>query len=210
MNTRRYTGRFIAIVILLAALPALYAQESVGSHSATFSWGVALPMGDKNFTNKTTFITPQFGYEYRFASNFSAGFSLGLSFSNEKGPTNDLFDGDVVTANTHRKLTLIPVQAEFRYFPLGTCNTVFHPYIGLSGGIQYAQFYLTGDAIVTSKTGNWAEVVTPHLGVRYQPGGKRLYMDLRAQWQYSGNGWELTRAKSQQSIGIRVGIGYSF
>lgn len=209
MKLRRYISGITVVAMMLISTPALLAQESVSRHALQFSWGAAIPMGDKNFTNKTTYVAPQLGYEYRFASNFSASLSLGLSYSDEKGLTRDSFDGDVITANTHRKLTLVPVQAQMRYSPLGAKATAWQPYVGIGAGVQYAKFYIMGDVINTSGTSDWAEVITPHVGLRYQPSNKRVYFDLQTLWQYAGNSWKIANTQSQQNIGVRIGVGIS-
>lgn len=211
MVVMKHISRFIAVITLLSSAPVLCAQEAESKSSISFSWGVEVPVGDGNFTSKATFMTPKLGYEYLFASEFSIGGSIGVSHSDEKMLYEGMFDNSFVTTTPHRKLTLVPIQADFRYFPLRTSKSAFQPYVGLSAGVQYAKFYITADVINTSGRSNWAEVITPNAGLRYQPDEKRIYMDLRAHWQHSGNGWDLADGnKSQQNVGVRLGFGLSF
>lgn len=209
MNIGKCAKYSIVTIALLCATPILHAQES-GGYSLAFHWGLASPVGGSDFTRKTSYMAPQFEYEYRFVSHFSAGLSVGVTFSDEKGRTNDRFGNDAVTGNSHRKLTLLPIQAAFRYFPLGTKKTLLQPYLGIAAGMQYAQFYLTADAINSAGTANWSEVLTPHCGVRYRLSEKGLYFNLYAHWQFSGNDWSMAYSKSQTNIGVAVGVGYAF
>lgn len=213
MIARRYIFRFIAVTTLLISAPELSAQEAGSKNSAFLSVGIETPVGGNNFTSEASIGSPMLGYEYRFASKFSIGASFGFSHSDEKVDVSRYdFDWDNVTTTVHRKLTLMPIQADFRYyFPMSSAMSALHPYLGLSAGVQYAKFYITADVITTSGRESWAEVITPNAGLRYHPGQKGLYADLRVEWKYSGNAWQIANNnKSQQSIGVRLGVGYSF
>lgn len=206
----KFNTCIFAAMIMLVATPALSAQEVAGNHSVAFSWGVSVPVGSNNFIDAPTLVAPALSYEYRFAPNFSVGGSVGYSCRNEELFFEGIFNGDLVSSNIHRKLSLVPVEAQFHYFPLGA-HTAFQPYVGVLAGAQYAEFSATGDLVSTSGASNWGAVVTPNVGLRYQPKPKGLYADLRVGWQYSTNGWAVANNnKSQQNAGVRLGVGFSF
>lgn len=201
--------RYGVFAILLLKASGLHAQAPPsGSHSLFADWGITVP-SKSSFTDRTTYVAPQLGYEYRLSAIFSAGITLGISHSNERAMTTDKYNGDWVDGNTHRKLTLIPLQVQFRCFPLGNGRTRLQPYLGLSGGVQYARFYLSGDAVQTAETSGWGGVITPHVGLRYSKPQSGLFFDLAVQWQSSSNEWKAVDSPSQRNIGVRLGVGYT-
>lgn len=197
--------RYIAFLIMSASLSVLYAQKTKEKHSVSVGWGVWIPVGTSTFANKLTWVTPHVGYEYRLLPQLSAGFSVGCLYSNEKGDTTDRYDNSLVSGNSHRKLTAVPIQAELLYFPLGSREQLVQPFLGIGGGVRYAKFYITGDVINTSQVSSWAGVMTPQVGLRVTPfANKKISLDARLYWQNAANRWELLDTSSQQGIGIEL------
>lgn len=197
---------------MLVSVSALKAQKPARNQSAELGWGVAIPLGSDGFLNKTTWTTANAGWEYRIHPKVSAGLSLGWMYADESGITRDRLSAggvtDEVSGNSHRKLTLVPLQIQVRYFPLGNEDRI-QPYLTLAGGAQYADFYISGDQIQTGSDKNVAAVFTPDAGVRFFPvAGSGLYIDARCYWQYAANGWSYTNTGSQQYLGFRVGVGF--
>lgn len=199
--------RSITLLIIAVSFSVLYAQKTMEKHSVSVGWGVVLPTGSSTFTNKPTWVTPHVGYEYRVFPQLSAGFSLGYRYSNEKGDTKDRYNSDLVSGQSHRTLTAIPMQIELLYFPLGACLQKFQPFLGIGGGLNYAKYYITGDALHSEETANWARVVTPQVGFRMMPFlTKKLSIDARVYWQNAANNWKLLHTSSQQGVGFEFRI----
>lgn len=197
--------------MLLVSVSASKAQKPAGNHSVALSWSVAVPSGNDGFLNNVTLVTPNVSWEYSFSPTISAGMSLGLMYGDEKERTTDRIPTGLVSGPSDRRLTLVPLQAHVRYFPLGKKEVRFQPYVTIAAGAQYGRFHITGDQIQTNSTDNFAVVLTPDLGVRFYPrAGSGFYLDASCYWQYGGNSWSYTNTGSQQFIGFRITATFSF
>lgn len=168
---------------------------SVGSHQF---YKQAMPM-------------PALGYEFMLAPRLSLGIGGSYMTGEYKGETEDYFDNDFVTAYSRRKLTLVPVQLWARYFVYDTGVNILVPYAALGAGVQYADFFITGDNIQTSGTINWGIAVTPEIGLRvYIDSARSIFMDARANWTWGSNKWPVyDNNKSQTRLGIQLAVGFS-
>lgn len=204
------TKYLCSLLLLLIWLPAIKAQSDLNRHSVSVGWGVGSQLGSERFLSGATLLNPRVAYAFAVKSTLSVGFSAGYSFRSETGFTRDCIEGDLLDGNTDRKLTLVPIQAVARYFPLGAGGGRIQPYAGLSGGVQYARFDLKGDLIDSFGISNWAAVVTSDLGVRFYTGDKRFYFDAELYWQYGGNKLTKANLRSIQRWGLNLSVGLSF
>jgi outer membrane scaffolding protein for murein synthesis (MipA/OmpV family) len=200
-----------ALNILLATLFCTVAISAAAQrHSVSLGWGASIPTGGENFRNKTSVISPSVAWEYRLTPHLSAGLSTGYGYAGETGVTRDMQNGDRVDGYSERRLTLVPVQARLRLFPLGSRETMFRPFVTLSGGGQYARFRITGEAIYSSNATNFEGLLSAGGGVRCHPrADKGLFVELSGDWQWAGNAFEVMNTRSQRSVEIRLGVGFT-
>lgn len=196
------------LIVLCICYTGVYAQaqrQSIAAH-----WGVAVPINNQ-FIDKAGAVNPSLEWSYRIIPSLSAGLSLGYGSFIEKGAGDERIDTDLISGNREKSLSLMPFLAKFHYFPFGNRNRLFSPFIGVGVGVQYAKFYIIGDAISSNKTSNWAEAFSAEMGAKIQlPKNERIYFDIRGLWQYGGNSCSLTGTKPIQTLGITLGVGFKF
>lgn len=204
--------RFLKLLLCAGCLLGAHtvcAQED-GRQALSLQWGVYIP-SQGGFLNRTTAISPALGWTWQLNDAFSVGAELGLTRGAECEDTRDLYEGDVITGFTDRTLTLIPVTANFRWFPGTNAQQLLRPFIGVAAGVQYAGFHITGDQVNTSSGRTWGAVVRPELGVRYTPRhNHRLCIEVGCSWQYASNQWQVLDVKSLQGVRISAGVNYRF
>lgn len=198
----------IVLVVLCLCYTEVSAQEQ--RQSISVHWGVTVPSGD-SFIGKAGAVNPSLEWSYRVLPVLSAGVSLGYGYATDKGVSDEHIDGDFVSGYREKSLSTMPLIAKLNFFPLGNKSILFSPYIGVGVGVQYAKFYMTGDALNSKDASNWAEIFSAEVGTRIEPKyGSKLYLDVRCIWQYGGNGWPLVEVKSIQQIGFALGAGVRF
>lgn len=196
---------------LTGAASALSAQKPARKHAISLGDGVNIPLGDNGFLNKTNPTAPFVAYSYAVSGNFSVGVRAGYAYSREKGETRDRYDNALVDGYSDRKLTLIPLQVELRYFLFGGAKALLNPFVVVAGGAQYSSYFITGEYISTAERSDWSYVVTPGVGVRIVPCRSGMFhLDIMADWQYAGNQWPLTASRYHQFIGIKLAAGLMF
>ena len=179
-------------------------------NSLSLGWGVSTPASDGNFLNNAAWTNPSLQWDYRIIPQLSIGLFAGYSVSNEKGVTNDIYDGAMVSGHSDRTLSYLTTAVTLRYFPWEN-RGLLQPYLLLSGGIQYANFEITGDTIHTTQHKNWAAVAAPGIGARIYPiATKGLFVDLNGTWKWAGNGLPVMDINSQSNIEIRLSVGIGF
>lgn len=201
----------LCIVCLLLLSPfALLGQRVVREHSVSASWGGEIPSG-KSFLSHVSWVVPQMRYEYVVIPQLSVTGSATYSYGKEPGMINEKYDGDFVTGNSIRSLSSFPLQLGLSYFPLGGKTALVQPYLAVSGGSNYAKFYITGDFINSCKTSNWSGMFSAGLGIRYYiPYSDRIFLDINGTYQYAGNKLTKIDSDAQQGFLVRIGAGFRF
>lgn len=186
------------------------AAAQVRKQSLSFDWGVAIPVGN-SYIDKASAASFTLGWNYPLFPGLSAGVTAGYTGSCDRGVGNERFDSAFVTGYREKRLLVIPLMAHFDFFPLGEGGSLLRPYIGVAAGGRYAKFRITGDAIVNSVSGGWAESFSARLGTRIHPARmERLFLDAKCTWNYGGNRWPLAEVGPIQYLGISAGVGWMF
>ena len=203
--------KFFGHILLPVALSLMGTLTAVAQdHSISLDWGGHIPTGGGNFRNETSWIAPSVGWDRHILPWLSVGYSVGYGYAHEKGITRDRYDGAIVDGYSERKLSLVPVQARVRFFPLGQ-STAFRPFVSVTGGVQYARFFITGETIQTTAANSWGGVFSAAAGVRYYPVRKRgFFIEASGGWQWAGNRFNVMNTKSQKGVEVRLGVGFSF
>ena len=202
MNIFRH---FLAAALTLSVIAG---NSQDYKNSVSLGWGGSIPAGGGNFSNTATMVAPYAEWEYSLSQWFSVGASAGYVYGSEKGDTRERVNGDIVDGYSERTLSLVPLQARLRYFPLGG-NRPLRPYVSASGGAQYAKFDITGDAILSSGVKNWAGLFSAGAGVRFYPNpDKDFFLGLGGAWQWAGNKFKIMDTNAQRSVEIRIEAGF--
>lgn len=195
-------------IVLFVLLPF-----TAGAHKRqdlNVSWGGYFPTGS-GFVQNVSWTQFSLKWEYRIIPQLGTGLSIGYGFHKESGWTLDHFNGAIVTGDSKRKLTQIPIQAQVSYYPIGARQSYIQPYIGVGIGGQWARYDLTGTVIQTSGIKNWGLVVTPQIGMRIYPSKTEIFwLDVNVAYRYATNEWKLASIKGQQGIIPTLGVGFSF
>ena len=186
-------------------------QAQTLKQTASIAWGMSFPTGGDSYIDRASVENFSLEWGYRVLPGLSAGVSLGYGNRSERGVSDEFFDGSFVSGFREKKLYTLPIMAVFDYFPLGDDNTLLRPYLGVGLGVQYAKWQITGDAIVTSVSKNWAESFSARAGLRISPNENgRFFLDARCLWNYSGNGWQSAKINSMQQFAIMAAAGFMF
>ena len=196
----------IWIFTVLCGVSRGEAQERSCSQTLSLLWGASVPAGD-NFLNRTTFIAPTLEWELRFPKAWAVGISAGVIRGNESGRTSDRFETDFVSGVSSRRLTLVPLTGYGRWYPLTGCKSNFQPYVSVGIGAEFVSYFITGEAINTSKAKRWSYLGTGEIGCRYIFSREgRLSLDLRGSYLLGGSDWETVDKKGDRRFGIALGI----
>ena len=186
------------------------AVAQVHKQSLSIGWGAAVPVGD-SYIDKTSAVNFSLGWDFRLLPVLSAGLSVGYMGNSDRGISDEYFDSAFTTGYREKGVYVIPLMAQFDFFPLGEANTLLRPYFGVGAGGRYAKFRITGDAIVTSGSRGWAESFSARIGTRIYPLWMgRFFLDAKCTWNYGDNRWPLAEAGPVQYFGISAGLGWMF
>lgn len=190
-------------------LPA-HAREDDRRHSLALQWSVYIP-SDGGFLNHATTVSPSLEWEWRISDAVCVGAGIGYTHGAEHNYTRDTYEGDLVTGSSDRQLTLIPLTAHLRWFPVAFLQHRLQPFIGAGIGAQHATFRIEGELINESKVRSWGVVVRPEAGVRFSPRyNGRICIEIRCAWQYASNRFPVMNVQSLQGIQIGAGVRYRF
>lgn len=196
------------LIVLCLCYTGVFAQ--VQRQSISVHEGVAIPVKN-GFADKAGFVNPSVEWRYSLLPAWAVGLSLGYSYSTEKGEGDVRVADDLISGYREKSLSSMPFLAKFHYFPLGGGSSLFSPFIGVGAGIQYAKFYITGDAVNSAKTSNWAKAFSVEVGTNIQPlKVETIYFDIRCLWYYGGNSWPFLEAEPMQTVGVTLGVGFKF
>ncbi|MDR1671017.1 MAG: porin family protein [Alistipes sp.] len=199
------SGQFLLAVAFSAIAFSATAQKS----SVSVGWGTSIPTGGGNFRNETSWVSPSVDWEYRLLPLVSLGVSAGLGLALEKAVTHDTVGGDTIDGLSDRRLVTVPLMARLRLWPLGEREGLFRPFVSVGGGAQYARFDITGDAIVSTGSGGVGAVLSAGAGVRCYPVKRNLFIELSGDWRRAANKFEIMDSRLQQSVEIRLGVGFT-
>lgn len=206
----KVSGIVLSLLLLSVSIFASNAQER--PFSAKTGWGASVPVGGGNFVGKTGWMNPSAEWEWRFASHFSGGVSVGYLFTKEEDGKPRRIGGDVVS-DYEIKQSLVPIEAVLRYYPLGRTQSMLRPYVVASGGAAYSNSYVTGSATSTSEQAGWGGTFSAGLGTRVYPfPAGSFFLDFAAAWRWTGT--DLTKmnidSHRRSSADIRLGVGFDF
>ena len=200
----------IVLLVVLLFLPFGAGAQQPDRHSLELTWGVSIPTGS-HFSDQSGFTALSLRGEYRIIPQLAIGVSAGFDRHSESGVTNDFFQGDFVTGHSERELLQIPLIAHVRYYLVGGRRSLLQPYLGVGGGVQWAQFNLTGDMINTSQADSWGFTVRPEIGTRIYPvRGGRLWLDAQLAFRSAWNRWDAAHIDVLGSFLPSIGVGVAF
>ena len=200
----------VAVCLTIVCSTCGGADAQVRKQSLSIHWGAAIPAGE-SYIDKTSATYFSLEWNFPLFSTLSAGVSAGYMNNSDLGVADEHFDGGLSTGNRDKGVYVIPLMAQFDFFPMGDAETLLRPYLGVAAGARYAKFRITGDTIVTSGSSSWAESFSARLGTRIHPGGwSRFFLDARCTWNYGGNQWSLAKPGKVQYFGATAGVGWMF
>lgn len=210
--------RFLKVLLcggFLLGAHTLRAQEADSHHSLTLHWGVYIPSNGV-FMNRVAAISPSLEWDWQVSNAFSIGTEAGYTYGSEQGYTRNIYEGDLVTGQTDRNLTLVSFTAHCHWF-LGTMpHQRLRPFIGVGTGVQYAVFRIQSEMINKSTGHSIGGIVRPEAGVIFAPRRNgRVRIEIKCGWQYADNQYtpcQLPSMSTSSLEGFRVsaGIRYQF
>ncbi len=204
----------IIAITLFALVGIATSSQAQRKQYYDLGWDVAVPMGDfSNYISNTSLRGGTFGGNVFLTEAFSVGFKFGYNSFSENVPTKTYVMTEdngytkVVTASSYNFMVNAPMQVG-GYYHFVTDGQI-EPYIGLGLGVNY----ITQETLVQDLDNyddQWAFLLNPEVGLRYQFKDSPLALKLRAGYNYSFNKYKTWGVEYKNLQTLNIGLSLSW
>ncbi len=205
----------IIIIALFALLGVSTTMQAQRKQYYDLGWDVAMPMGSfSDYVSNTSLRGGSFSGNIFLTDAFSFGFKFGYNSFSENVPSQTYYmkvDNNAytkaVTAASYNYLVSAPMVIG-GYYHFVTDGQI-EPYIGLGLGVNY----ITEETLVQDLSiydDQWAFVLNPEIGLRYQFANSPFALKLKAGYNFNVNEYQPWDKKYSNLQTLNVGLSLSW
>ncbi len=173
-------------------------------------WGIGVPVGEfSDYISSASLRGGYFSGNVFVTNSVSIGFKFGYNSYYENTPrqTHQMGNGTAITAATYNYSVQAPVKVG-GYYHFNT-DGQFEPYIGLGLGVNY----ITEETLIQDfdfYDDQWAFLLNPEIGVRYQFRNSPLGITARAGYTCNFSSFDVwgTEYKNLQTLNFEFLLGW--
>ncbi len=196
------------ITLGLSVLADLQAQTK---QYYNVGWDIGIPVGSfSDYISSTSLRGGYFSGNVFVTDAVSVGFKFGYNSYHENMPRQTWYMdyGMAVTASSYNYSTQVPIQVG-GYYHFKT-NGQIEPYVGLGLGINY----ITEETLVQDLeiyNNEWAFLMTPEIGLRYQLKNIPIGITLKAAYNQNFNSYIFwgTEYENIRTFNLGLSVGWT-
>ncbi len=206
--------KIIAVMLFAFISLTTNLQAQTKKQYYDLGWDVAMPMGSfSDYISKTSLRGGFFSGNVFLTDAFSLGFKFGYNSFSENVPSQTYYINNgannvtAITAASYNYIVSAPVQVG-GYYHFVT-NGQIEPYIGLGLGVNY----LTEETLMQDlddADSQWAFILNPEVGIRYQFADSPFALKLRAGYNMNFNKYEVWQQEYTNFQTLNVGLSLSW
>ncbi len=204
----------IIVVALVALMGISTSMQAQRKQYYDVGWDIAQPMGSfSDYISKTSLRGGFFSGNVFMTDAFSIGFKFGYNAFSENVPSQTYYIQDksgnvkAITAASYNYIVSAPLQVG-GYYHFVTDGQI-EPYIGLGLGVNY----ITEETFVQDLDhydNQWAFLLNPEVGLRYQFRDAPFALKLRAGYNLTFNKYDVWNVEYTNFQSLNIGLSFSW